>query len=87
MQKLLRKVFSVKPAGPCVTAADLAAHVRSAAKLGAARLAERRAYEGARCRCRYPGLLCRTCEHVALSRPAAVAAQRLRTDQARMRTN
>ena len=83
MQKLLRKLLSVKP---CVTAADLAAFVRSTAKLAAARQAERQAYQRAQCRCRYPGVLCGWCETTLVPlvpTAASIAAQRLRADRAR----
>ena len=83
MQKLLRNLFRVKP---CVTAADRAAHARSAAKLEAARRAERQAWEAAQCRCRYPGVLCGWCETTLVPlvpTAASIAAQRLRADRAR----
>lgn len=86
MQTLLRKLSRVKP---CVTPADLAAFVSSAAKLAAARQAERQAYQRAQCRCRYPGVLCRWCEATLVPlvpTAASIAKYRLQQDQARNAT-
>ena len=83
MQKLLTRLFLSNAASRLPTVPPTPA---SAAKLEAARRAERQAYQRAQCQCVYPGVLCRWCETTLVPlvpTAASVAAERLRADQAR----